>query len=274
VTAADRNAQVWPADSPYLLTAATHCFPTALPVIGDVDMAVVEVAAHGQWSPQLGERISAAVRMCLAGPCASIFINLRDLDDPHGASVPFWLELWRQARFATAPAQMTFCLPVTTALSRRLRHLRGPQPRVFATVAEARSAIAERITRADQRQAHLEPRRASVKAARDLVTQACHAWQLPGLLQDTWLIVSELAANAVEHARTDFIVTVSRSGTRLHVGIHECLSRFPPLDEPKLVSSLPSLGERGRGLQLVHTIADAWGTVPTRDGKVVWATVR
>jgi anti-sigma regulatory factor (Ser/Thr protein kinase) len=145
---------------------------------------------------------------------------------------------------------------------------------VFATVAEARSAIAERRSPADQRQAHFEPLPASVKAARDLVTQACHAWQLPGLLQDTWLIVSELAANAVEHASTNFIVTVSRSGTRLHVAIHDRLSRFPAPDEPKLVGSSASLGERGRGLRLVHTIAAAWGTVPTRDGKVVWATVK
>jgi hypothetical protein len=33
------------------------------------------------------------------------------------------------------------------------------------------------------------------------------------------------------------------------------------------------LSERGRGLRLVHFGAAAWGAMPTRGGKVVWATV-
>jgi Histidine kinase-like ATPase domain len=274
VTSGDRSVRWRSIEPPYLITAATDRLPTAVAVTGDAGMAVIEVAVSGRWSPRLGERVSAALCVCLAGPCASIIVDLRDLDDPHGVSVPFWLGLWRQARFATAAAQVAFCLPVTTALSWRLRHHRGPQPRVYATAGEARSAINARISHTDRRQAHLEPRPASVRAARNVVTQACHAWQLPELLPDAWLVVSELATNAVEHARTTFIVTVSHSGRRLHVAIHDCLSWFALPNEPKVVSPPASLGERGWGLQLVHTIAIAWGTVPTPDGKVVWATVK
>jgi anti-sigma regulatory factor (Ser/Thr protein kinase) len=168
---------------------------------------------------------------------------------------------------------LAFSLSSAAALSRRLRSLQGPHPSVFTSVTETRRAIAARVSRAHRMQARLEPRPASVKAARDLVAQACRAWHLTELLHDTWLIVSELAANAVQHARTDFIVTVSRTGDRLHVAIHDCVSRFPRPSEPALVSPQASLDERGRGLRLVHTVAAAWGAIPTREGKVVWATV-
>jgi anti-sigma regulatory factor (Ser/Thr protein kinase) len=85
--------------------------------------------------------------------------------------------------------------------------------------------------------------------------------------------MSELATNAVKHAGTDFIVTVSRGGTSLHVAVHDGVPRFPRPSEPALIDPLASLAERGRGLRLVHTVAAAWGAMPARSGKVVWATV-
>jgi anti-sigma regulatory factor (Ser/Thr protein kinase) len=264
---------VQPIEPPYLLTAVTERLGASVAVTSDVGMAAVEVTVHGRWSSQLGEQVSAALLMCLAGPAVSVIVDLRDLGDPYGVSLPFWLALWRQARLGTAPVHVTFCLPTATALSRRFRYLQGPQPRVYATVPEARAACAARTSRADRLQTRLEPRPASVEVARALVTRACHAWDRQKLLQDTWLIASELAANAVEHAGTDFIVTVSRDSTRLHVAIHDCVSRFPHPGELRLVDLQASLDERGRGLRLVHAIAASWGTVPTHDGKVVWAAV-
>jgi hypothetical protein len=86
--------------------------------------------------------------------------------------------------------------------------------------------------------------------------------------------VSELAANAVEHACTDFIVTVSPGGTSLHVAVRDGVPRFPHPSEPELIDPLASLAERGRGLRLVHTVAAEWGAMPARGGKVVWATVK
>ncbi|MCM4081017.1 ATP-binding protein [Paractinoplanes hotanensis] len=240
---------------------------------GDAGMAVVEMAVHGRWSPHLGQQVSAALRMCLAGPPTPIVVALHDLDDPAGASLSFWLALWRQARLDTVPVHVAFSVASTTVLSRRLRYLRGPQPRVYSTVAEARAAFAARRYRTDRLQAWLEPRPASVEAARTLVTRACDDWDRPKLLQDACLIASELATNAVEHARTDFIVTVARSDTRLHLSIHDCVSRFPAASELRLADQPAELGERGRGLRLVHATAAVWGAVPTRDGKVVWAAV-
>lgn len=269
MSAGDRHVQIQP---PYLLTAVTRRHGVGVRVTGDASIAVVEMTVPGQWSPQLGEEVSAGLRLCLAGPSASIIVDLQHLADPYGFSMPFWLAAWRQARLGATPVHLAFCLPLTTALSRRLRNLRGPQPRVFATVPDARIAIVERIPRADRVQVRLAPLPASIGVARELVTQACHTWDLPQLLSDTSLIVSELAANAVEHARTNFVVTLSRSAATLHVAVHDGAFRFPQPGEPAGLGA--PLAERGRGLLLVHAIADAWGAMPAHGGKVVWATVR
>jgi anti-sigma regulatory factor (Ser/Thr protein kinase) len=273
MTAADRRAPIPPTESPYLLTAMTHRRGVGVAVTGDASTTVVDMVVHGQWSQRLGDQVSAGLRLCLAGPSVSIIIDLQHMDDRYGVSMPFWLAARRQGRLAPSPVHLAFCLPTTTALSRRLRNLRGPQPRVFAAASEARVAIAERMSRADRLQLRLTPRPASVAQARDLVTQACHAWQLPQLLQDTSLIVSELATNAVEHAGTDFIVTVSRGGTRLHVAVHDGVPRFPQPRQSALIGPHASLAPRGRGLRLVHAVAAGWGAMPARGGKVVWATV-
>jgi anti-sigma regulatory factor (Ser/Thr protein kinase) len=258
---------------PYLLTAATGSRGVGVTVTGDASTAVVELTAHGPWSPRLAEQVTARLRLCLAGPSTAIIIDLQHMDDPFGVSLAFWLDAWRQARLGPSAVHLTFCLPVTATLSRRLRNLHGPQPRVCATVPEARIAITGRISRSDRVQTRLPPEPASVGVARRLVTQACLAWQLPQLVPDTALIMSELAANAVEHACTDFIATVARGATGLHLAVRDGASAFPRTNEPALPRPPGSLLERGRGLRLIHTVAAAWGAMPARGGKVVWATV-
>jgi anti-sigma regulatory factor (Ser/Thr protein kinase) len=257
-----------PPEPPYILTDRP-----GVAVTGDAGLAVAEVVANGPWSPHLSDQLCASLQLCLAGPPAPIIVDLKDLADPAGESLSFWLALWRQARFQVEPVHLTFCVPTTAALSRRFRYLPGPQPRVFATVPEARAAVAERMSHFDRLQAHLQPRPESVRAARTLVALACDVWERPDLRTDTSLVVSELAANAVEHARTEFVVTVSRSETGLHLAIHDRLSRFPHTSESELATLAGPSAVRGRGLRLVHTIAAAWGAMPTREGKVVWATV-
>ncbi len=102
------------------------------------------------------------------------------------------------------------------------------------------------------------------------------------------LIVSELATNAVLHARTTFIVVARRkgpNGIRLEV---TDASRDPvemPLPPPPLASgvledpeeleaireALVDAGTTGRGLSLVAELSDGWGVTPARSGKTVWA---
>jgi hypothetical protein len=103
------------------------------------------------------------------------------------------------------------------------------------------------------------PTASSVTAARHL------ADDLPvGCREAARIVVSELASNAVRHARTPFEVTV-RVGDVVWVGVRDGSRRQPRV----LFASTEDIS--GRGLLLVSSLAIRWG-IDWRDGdKVVWA---
>jgi two-component sensor histidine kinase len=79
------------------------------------------------------------------------------------------------------------------------------------------------------------------------------------------LLVSELATNAVMHARTDFIVRVWVNNDRgVRIEVEDENERRPS------VAYAPIEATSGRGLQLVQTLSDAWGVDARQHGKVVW----
>jgi anti-sigma regulatory factor (Ser/Thr protein kinase) len=257
---------------PYLVTASTNGWGVSVGITADASTAVVEMTVHGQWSEHLSHQVEAGLRLCRAGLSTSFIIDLHGMRDPFGLSMRFWSAVSRQARLGPAPVWLVLCLPMATALDTRLRQLDERQPPVFATMPEARMAVARRSSPAHRLQARLPPQPTSVRAARELVTQACYGWHL-AQVQDARLVVSELAANAVEHARTDFVVTVSTARDRLHLAVLDGATAFPRLNVPPPAGAGAQLGGRGRGLNLVHATAAAWGAMPARGGKVVWATL-
>lgn len=268
MTAAGRVAPVQPMRSPYLITNGAGRRGVAVSVAAHASSMAVEMTVRGRWSPDLGGQVVADLLLCLAGPPTAIIVDLHDLDDLHGVSRRFWLAAGRAAQFRPIPARISLCLPAETMLAFRLRRLEGHQRFLFATMPEARAAVAERHSLLDRAQARLAPRPASVPVARDLVTRACQAWHLPEVCGDASLVISELAGNAVEHARTDFVVTASRDEASVHLAVRDRAAQFPRLSWPRAGTD-----ERGRGLLLVHAIAAAWGAMPAHGGKVVWATV-
>jgi anti-sigma regulatory factor (Ser/Thr protein kinase) len=128
----------------------------------------------------------------------------------------------------------------------------------------------------DQLQQRLPPEPESARLARLMVADACHAWHLPHLRYPAQLVMSELVSNAVQHASTPMLVTVSRRGAGLHLAVRDGSPILPPPWQPASAPASPPLTEGGRGLQIVQRAAAAWGALPThdRDGKVVWATLR
>ncbi|OJF11178.1 hypothetical protein BG844_28135 [Couchioplanes caeruleus subsp. caeruleus] len=110
--------------------------------------------------------------------------------------------------------------------------------------------------------------------ARDLVRQVCRAWDLGQVLHPARLVVSELVANAVTHARTEMLVSISRRGAGLHLSVSDRDPQPPQLVDPVSWTVREPGDDWGQGLHLVHRCAAAWGSMPTTDGKVVWATVR
>jgi hypothetical protein len=101
-------------------------------------------------------------------------------------------------------------------------------------------------------------------AARLFVAATLERWGLGGLVDDAVLVVSELVTNAVVHARSDVVVTLSLAGEAVRLSVEDG-SRMPPAPRPS-----PALDESGRGLALVAAAASRWGTDVGGDGKVVW----
>jgi anti-sigma regulatory factor (Ser/Thr protein kinase) len=85
------------------------------------------------------------------------------------------------------------------------------------------------------------------------------------LIETAALLVSELTANAVIHARTAVSVEVHSNGEGLVVAVSDASPQAPRLaDEPA------SPAESGRGLRMVEALADAWGVREHESGKTIW----
>jgi len=117
----------------------------------------------------------------------------------------------------------------------------------------------------------------AVGATRRLVAVALADWSANRdrpldelLIADACLVASEMAANAVTHARSAFEVTVQCSESAVRVSV----SDVGPGTAEEHHGRLLDLG--GRGLTIVADVADRWGCDCVPGGKVVWAelTVR
>ncbi|MEY2438388.1 MAG: hypothetical protein QOF97_3224 [Acidimicrobiaceae bacterium] len=83
---------------------------------------------------------------------------------------------------------------------------------------------------------------------------------------DLELVVSELAANAVRHARTRYQVTIEVGADAVVVEVHDESRALPERRDPR-----PTDGG-GRGLMIVEALSRRWGVRPVAgDGKTVWA---
>ena len=88
---------------------------------------------------------------------------------------------------------------------------------------------------------------------------------------DVPLLVSELATNAVLHARSDFLITVEvgedgPGGVRVEVSDRN--SRLPSF------AAVKPDAYSGRGLMLVQTLSAAWGVdAHAEEGKTIWFEV-
>ena len=109
---------------------------------------------------------------------------------------------------------------------------------------------------------------AEVGQARSFVRDRLLEWQLPHLVDIAHLVVSELAANAVNHAHSDYEVSVSRDASSVRIAVRD---HGPGMPAPA-VQEIGS--EDGRGLLLVSAMAQAGGVEPRTGGKIVWADLR
>jgi len=102
--------------------------------------------------------------------------------------------------------------------------------------------------------------------ARRLVGQALLEWGHAQELSDSVaLVVTELATNAVAHARSPFSVLARSEQQVIRISVRDASSVTPELRRVG-----PAEGH-GLGLQMVDALASTWGVEVTAGGKAVWA---
>jgi anti-sigma regulatory factor (Ser/Thr protein kinase) len=110
---------------------------------------------------------------------------------------------------------------------------------------------------------------ATPTAARRWVQGRLEEWRVcRQKIGDVLIAVSELCANAVMHAQSEFTVVLRLDRDVVGIAVTDGDARLPEL--------LPPSSERvgGRGVRMLDRVASRWGShrIP-RDGKVVWAVL-
>lgn len=104
---------------------------------------------------------------------------------------------------------------------------------------------------------------ASVAAARALVARSLEQCRQE-VIDVACLLTSELATNALVHARSAFDVVASEIDGKVHVEVTDGSgARLPPVAAAPLQTS-------GRGLSLVTQLSTEWGVIHLPPGKTVW----
>jgi anti-sigma regulatory factor (Ser/Thr protein kinase) len=106
----------------------------------------------------------------------------------------------------------------------------------------------------------------SASKARHFVSVYLAEHDLLYLMEEIRLVASELATNAVSHARTPFVVTLSQMDGVVRLAVQDGSTSVPIRATPRVMD----LG--GRGVALVESLSQDWGVSSDGFGsKSVWA---
>lgn len=113
----------------------------------------------------------------------------------------------------------------------------------------------------------LAPEAGSALAARRFVRQHLVSHALPSMADDVELVVSELATNALTHARSRFRISLCLSGQNLMLEVTDDCPGLPQRVRPS------ALDTTGRGVFITERLSSAWGvrSMPGK-GKTVWVS--
>ncbi len=110
---------------------------------------------------------------------------------------------------------------------------------------------------------------ASVADAREFVREHLTRHGLEHLVEDVRMVVSELATNAMVHARTPFTVTLAGGDRSVRLTVWD-----GAVDSPlQIAANLMDTG--GRGLRIVDQLSSSWGVIDADaagQAKCVWAS--
>ena len=210
--------------------------------------------------------LRTALLKCLSEQPRALLVDLSGMELQEPTALSLFTALARQAtRWPGTPVLLCAPRPDARTFLERRRYGRLS---VHPGLDDALRAVGQRDAAMSAIRDELLPVAGAVRHARNLVTEACLAWDLPDLVGPASLVVSELVSNAVEHAGTMMVVQITRRHRYVHVTV-----RDGSRNEPRLVPPAGPTALRGRGLLLVDRLAVHWGSLPSYDGKVVWATL-
>ncbi|MGW6493896.1 ATP-binding protein [Nonomuraea angiospora] len=104
----------------------------------------------------------------------------------------------------------------------------------------------------------------SVRTARRLTRDKLADWGFDDQIDVAELLVSELVANALDHAHGQVHLAFSAENGLLRCEVEDEDPQMPTMRTVDLDA------ERGRGLFLVEMLSGSWGGTPTPRGKVIW----
>jgi len=107
----------------------------------------------------------------------------------------------------------------------------------------------------------------SVGEARRFIDTALNEWGCDRVVDTAVLLVSELASNAVLHARSDIRILLRREHDQVKVKVCD---RSPVIPRPRRFGVESATG---RGLALVEQLSADWGVQREAGGKCVWFTL-
>jgi anti-sigma regulatory factor (Ser/Thr protein kinase) len=116
----------------------------------------------------------------------------------------------------------------------------------------------------------LVPEAGSARAARRAVAEVLSSWGLPAYaVDDAVLIVSELVANAVLHARDEAALEleITFGGAWLRVSVSDGSAVRPS------ARAAERNHENGRGMAIIDALSDRWGVEGRGRGKRIWFEV-
>lgn len=113
----------------------------------------------------------------------------------------------------------------------------------------------------------LPPRLEAATQARRHVRQKLVAWELDDLVDPVVLLTSEVVTNALLHAGTVITVAVRRDGQGVRVEVGDG-SGVQPVQRRRSTTATT-----GRGVQLLESVSDGWGSIAVGEGKLVWFRV-
>ncbi|MFJ2773358.1 ATP-binding protein [Streptomyces sp. NPDC087300] len=107
---------------------------------------------------------------------------------------------------------------------------------------------------------------AELRLLRRAVKRNLGQWGAQELADEAGLVVTELATNVIKHVGEGASATLvlESRGDRLRVEVHDKSRRAPALRE------ICGEAECGRGLHLLASMCEEWGTLLTATGKAVW----